>query len=297
MLGLIRNKWMLSLLLVVSSLAQAQAQAEVSFAIIRTARLPVLQAMIFSGGGLHQVDTNFSAFLIRHGQDAFLFDSGLGRQISAQYQHDMPWWQRPFFRYDDPVQPARDQLNKAGIAPVQRIILSHSHWDHASALGDFPEAEVWASASEMALIRHPTSGVGGSWGSQVALPTTRWHVVEFQPVAYQGFASSLDLYGDGSVVLVPMPGHTPGSVGLFVTVASGRHYLFVGDVVWSASALREGRAKFWPARVLVDHDAGQTQQVIEQIRHAMQRDPQLVVVPAHDGVVQGALGYFPHWIR
>jgi glyoxylase-like metal-dependent hydrolase (beta-lactamase superfamily II) len=123
-----------------------------------------------------------------------------------------------------------------------------------------------------------------------------WHALAFQPQAYEGFDLSLDLFGDGSLVLVPLFGHTPGSMGVFLTVSSGRRFLFVGDVSWSAAAVAQGQPKFWAARALVDGDAGATAAAISKIRALIARDPKIVIVPAHDSVVQDGLGYFPKWI-
>ena len=94
-----------------------------------------------------------------------------------------------------------------------------------------------------------------------------------------------------------MPGHTPGSLGLFVTVESGRQYFFIGDVAWTVAALRQGAPKFWVAGKLVDGDAQQTQASLDKVRALMQAEPGLVVIPAHDSVVQDGLGYFPAWVR
>jgi glyoxylase-like metal-dependent hydrolase (beta-lactamase superfamily II) len=274
------------------------AQPEVGFSIIRTGNRAVSEGMLYAGGSFgKEVEVNFSAILVKHGRELFLFDSGLGSRIAEQYRQDMPLWARSFFKYEDPVSPAQTQLVQAGFPPIERIILSHSHWDHASALGDFPQAQVWASAPEMEVIRHAGASFGGSWPSQVSSRAIDWHTLEFKPVPYEGFDSSIDLFQDGKVVLVPLFGHTPGSVGMFVTVDSGKRYFFVGDVVWRADALAQGHPKFWPARVLVDHAVDQTQQTIEQIRRVMAKDPRLVVVPAHDGSVQSALGYFPQWVK
>ncbi len=41
---------------------------------------------------------------------------------------------RPFFSFDKPVVSARQQLDAAGFPPVQHVIISHSHWDHASGV-------------------------------------------------------------------------------------------------------------------------------------------------------------------
>lgn len=274
-----------------------QAQPLVRMAIVKTASVQVRQGLVFSGGDFGTVvDTHFSAFLIQHGDDLLLFDAGLGRGMDRQYEQDMPWWARPLFRYEGPVRPAADQLQAAGIGPVRRIVLSHGHWDHASGLEDFPGAEIWLSAEELGFVQQPVGGVGGAWPSQVAGKPLNWKALAFEPVDVEGFGRSLDLFGDGTMVLVPMYGHTPGSVGLLLRTSSGRRFFLVGDVVWNAGALPEGRPKIWAGRWLVDHDAALTQQMLDRIRAAQARDPALIVVPAHDGGVQDRLGLFPSWV-
>jgi glyoxylase-like metal-dependent hydrolase (beta-lactamase superfamily II) len=270
--------------------------ASVRFAVIQTASLQTHEWLLFSGGRFEPAETAFSAFLIQHGQDLFLFDSGLGSTVDAQYDADMPWWNKLFFRYDKPVRPVKDQLAQAGLGPIPRIIVSHSHWDHLSGLPDFPQAEVWLAAAEHELVKTPSQKVGGVWPSQVQGVTT-WKDITFDGPAYEGFDASHDLYRDGRAVLVPMPGHTAGSVGLFLTVDSGRRFFFVGDVVWNAGALKEGAPKSWLARQFVDQDIEQTQAAVERIRAAMARDPKLTVVPAHDAKVHSALGLFPAWVQ
>jgi glyoxylase-like metal-dependent hydrolase (beta-lactamase superfamily II) len=276
--------------------ASARAQGpEVAFSLVRTAHVEAQEGLVYSGGKLTQkVGINHVAVLVRHGQDRFLFDTGLGRDIAAQYAQDMPWWARPFFRYERPVTPARDQLDAAGIA-VPRIILSHTHWDHASGLVDFPQAEAWVTQAERDFDAHP--GFPGAFPSQVSPATIHWHVYALQDKPAAGFERSLDLYGDGSAVLLPLPGHTPGAVGLLLTLASGKQYLFCGDTVWSAQALKEARPKSWLASLFVDGDRAATLHAVQQLHDLMQQRPDLVVVPAHDAAVQDTLGYFPQWVR
>jgi glyoxylase-like metal-dependent hydrolase (beta-lactamase superfamily II) len=274
------------------------APPEVGFSIVKTSQVAVVERLLSPGGSLlKQIDSNFSAFLIKHKQDYFLFDTGMGAQVDGQYQQGMPFWLRPFFKYERPVVPARDQLARAGLPPVTRVILSHSHWDHAGGVLDFPDAKIGVSEAEMAIIRKPTTGPGGTWASQVADPAIAWDVLAFNSGPFKGYAQSLDLYQDGSVVLVPMPGHTAGSIGLFLTVDSGLVYFFIGDVAWTQDAMQASAPKFWAASLLVDQDADQTQASVAQVRATVQAQPNLVVVPAHDSRVQDALGYFPHWVK
>lgn len=277
---------------------KSSAQPDVGFAIIKTSQVAVVQALLVPGGSItKQVNSNFSAFLIKHGNDYLLFDTGMGKQINGQYQQGMPIWWRPFFKYDKPVTSARAQLDQARMPPLQRVILSHSHWDHAGGVQDFPEAKVGVAAAELALLQNPSTGPGGTWESQTRAASIAWETLVFQPIPYKGYSESLDLYQDGKVVLVPMPGHTPGSVGLFVTADSGTVYFFIGDVAWTVAALQQGAPKFWVAGKLVDGDAQQTQSTMEKVRALMRADPALVVIPAHDSTVQDGLGYFPAWVK
>jgi glyoxylase-like metal-dependent hydrolase (beta-lactamase superfamily II) len=286
------TKALLSLTL---ALAACHAQAQVEFAIIKTGTTSALKGMMVAGGGFSsKVDSNFSAILVKHGQTHFLFDTGLGTQVAQQYQQDMPWWMRPFFKYQEPVLPARTQLDRAGMPPIERIYLSHAHWDHASGLADFPDAQVLVSSEELAAIH---AGIGKSWPSQVGLKSIRWQALDFKLAPYHGFEKSLDVFGDGKVVLVPMFGHTPGSIGMFLSTDSGKRFFFCGDAVWRAEAVTDASPKFWLASLIVDTDREQTHRTIEQMRDLVKQDPGLVVVPAHDEKVQSALGYFPQWVK
>lgn len=285
--------------------AQAQVPAaaplatpQVGFSIIKTGKVSVAERLLLPGGSLSKkIDTNFSAFLIKHKDDYILFDTGLGANIETQYARDMPYWARLAFKFEKPVVPARKQLDEAGFAPIKKVIISHGHWDHASGVPDFPEAQVFAAEEEMRSIRHAESGAATAWPSQVATPGTRWSPLVLQPIAYKGYAQSLDLFNDGSVVLVAMPGHTEGSIGMFVTVDSGKCYFFIGDVAWKSAAMQAGAPKFWAASMVVDRDREQTLRSVAQVRDVALQYPDLVVVPAHDAAVQDALGYFPAWVR
>jgi glyoxylase-like metal-dependent hydrolase (beta-lactamase superfamily II) len=269
----------------------------VRLAIVRTAQTATREALLFAGGRLGaEATVSFSAFLVEHGDARVLIDTGLGRRIDAQYDADMPHWMRPFFSYRHPVEPARDQLDRAGLPPVATIVLTHAHWDHASALGDFPEAQVWIAPEEQTYV-HEARGGGAPWPSQVGDPAIQWRTLVWSGGPYESFPHSLDLYGDGTVMLVAMPGHTPGSVGVFVRTTGGRRLFLVGDTVWNAGALVEGRPKFALARWIVDSDADSVQVEVARIQAAQRRDPALEVVPAHDGDLQARMGVFPQWIE
>lgn len=278
-----------------SSVAAAPNKA-VSFSIIRTGGRLSPESMLYQGGGKAKVEVVYSAVLVRHAGQDFLFDTGLGSRIDEQYARDMPGWKRPFFFYGKPIVPARAQLARAGVPAVRRIVLSHGHWDHASGVVDFPGAEIWVAQPERILIEKAGHGADSIWPSQVGGSSLAWKSIDFRSGPYRGFERSLDVYGDGTVVLVPQFGHTEGSVGMFVTTSSGRRFFFCGDTVWSAAAIEAARPKFWLARALVDADAARTLSQVQRMAALRKDDPGLTIVPAHDGRVQARLGYFPGWV-
>lgn len=267
--------------------------AGLRFSLVKTAETKTLDAFTVEGGQWTQTAiVNHMAVLIEHHAATLLFDTALGRQVDSQFASEMPWYDKPLLRYGE-VQPVRDQLDRDGIR-VDRILLSHAHWDHASGLADFPEVPVWAPYAEIEFSRIATPPA--VLPSQFKHPV-KWVPYEFAPTPFMGFGESHDLFGDGSLVLVPLSGHTPGSVGLFITLEGGRRFFFTGDASWRLEGFTGPREKFWISRRMADHDREATRSVLQQVHELLQREPTLTLVPAHDDRVHRQLGFYPSRTR
>ncbi len=282
----------LALVTLLSLTSLPGAAAGLRFSLVKTSETETLDAFTVEGGKwTEKVTANHIAVLIEHHAATLLFDTGLGRQIDSQFA-EMPMWDKPLLQYG-PVVPARDQLDKGGIR-IDRILLSHAHWDHASGLVDFPEVPVWAPYEEIEFSQISTPPA--VLPSQFKHPV-KWLPFTFQSAAFMGFPASLDMFGDGSIVLVPLTGHTPGSVGLFLTLEDGRRFFFTGDASWRLEGFTGPHEKFWISRNMVDNDRDATRKVLEQVHRLMAQEPNLRVVPAHDAQVQQKLGFYPHWVE
>ena len=264
-------------------------------ALIKTGSQSTRQALTIAGGSFFEpMQMNYIAVLIRHPGGDLLFDTGLGQQVDLQYQSAIPLWAKPFLRYIKST-PAVSQLQANGINTIGQIILSHAHWDHASGLADFPDAEVSLPAAEIDYIKigKPPALIP----AQFAHPGVKLKPLRFQDKRYGSFEQSLDWFGDGSVVLVPLHGHTPGSVGLILRSESGKRFMFVGDAIWNARALENGASKPWFVREIADTHAGETLRSLQRILDLQAANPGLEIVPAHDALIHDRIGYFPErWL-
>ncbi|MGH8355608.1 MAG: MBL fold metallo-hydrolase [Pseudomonas sp.] len=283
----------LALLALLSLTSLPGEAAGLRFSLVKTAETETLDAFTVAGGKwTEKAIANHVAVLIEHHAATLLFDTSLGRQVDSQFDSEMPAWDKPLLRYG-PVRPVREQLDRDGIR-VDRILLSHAHWDHASGLADFPEVPVMAPYEEIEFsqIASPPAVLPSQFQHGV-----KWLPFGFLPIPFMGFPESLDLFGDRSLVLVPLTGHTPGSVGLFLTLDDGRRFFFSGDASWRLEGFTGPKEKFWLSRMMVDNDRAATRQVLEQVHQLLASEPNLTVVPAHDARVQDQLGYYPQWVQ
>jgi len=219
-----------------------------------------------------------TSVLVKHPRGDLLIDTGFGRSIAAQFAN-MPALFRALTRYEFSASAA-DLLERAHYdrAKLRGIILTHAHWDHASGLTDFPGTPVLVTGAERAFVK---TG-GASTELARSIPNVRYEEYRFESGSYLGFARSHDVYGDGSIVIVPTPGHTPGSVIVFLTLPGDLRFAFVGDLVWQLEGLRLREERPWLMRLMVDLDADGVRTNLQHMARVAARFPELVIVPAHD---------------
>ncbi|MBW1761214.1 MAG: MBL fold metallo-hydrolase [Deltaproteobacteria bacterium] len=264
----------------------------VSFSVIAGADMKSQQGFSVRGGSLTKsFISGLAAFMIEHPQGRLLIDAGVAREV-RQHLETTPLLLRILASLAV-KQPTIDALAARGLGPgdLRAIVLTHSHWDHVSGLADLRDVPVWITAEELAHARSEDEG-GKLYRQLEAEDPLQLHDLAFIDDAYGPFAASHDFFGDGSVVIVPMPGHTPGSVAVFVNLPSGKRFLIIGDTSWTKEGVDWPAEKPWLARRMVDFDAAGVREQLVLLHQLQRANPDLTIVPAHDARVHATIAAF-----
>lgn len=156
-----------------------------------------------------------SCYLIRHGDQAMVWDTGFSVELKGQ-SRDMG---DLVARMDRTL---AEQLAQLGIKPedIDIVGISHMHPDHTGQAAQFPKARLLIGKGDF-------EGTAGKDDP-------------FVPWRGEGKATTLasgdvDLFGDGTVTAVHLPGHTPDHLALLVKLPSGA-VLLTGDLYHSTDA-------------------------------------------------------------
>jgi N-acyl homoserine lactone hydrolase len=151
----------------------------------------------------------FSCYLIKHGDEYLLWDTG----------HSMT---APNVA---PKVSVVDQLAKIDVKPdqIKYVGISHYHADHTGQIDSFPKATLLIGAKEWEAITSPKPAQGVNFK-----PFEGWIKGENK---VEPQALDKDIFGDGSVIMLRTPGHTPGHSSLLVTLAQMGPVIITGDAV------------------------------------------------------------------
>jgi len=147
---------------------------------------------------------------------------------------------------------------------------------------DLPHLPVLMTREELQFANDPEVQAKGYVVAAYnkALPRPSAPTLQFEAKPYESFDESADLYKDGSVVVVPLRGHTPGSVGIFVNLSPATRFFYVGDSVDDERGFEERVGKPLLLRDS-DNDPLLANRIVGKLSQLHELVPALAIIPAH----------------
>jgi glyoxylase-like metal-dependent hydrolase (beta-lactamase superfamily II) len=163
-----------------------------------------------------------SCYLIRHGENYLLWDTGLPGELVGKSTTSGAFTTSVKTKIVD-------QLRQIGVSPerVNFVGISHNHFDHIGQANDFPKATLLIGEEDYeASKKGDIAARFVPWlkGGAKVEPIKRDH----------------DVFGDGSVTILDMPGHTPGHQALLVKLPRTGNVLLTGDLYHFTENYRSG---------------------------------------------------------
>jgi glyoxylase-like metal-dependent hydrolase (beta-lactamase superfamily II) len=202
-----------------------------------------------------------TAFQVVYPDSYVMVDAGMDLQVHKFFGRGV---EEP---YDA---PAAAQVERA-VRGARLIVVTHEHGDHVAGVIRSPNA---AELAPKTVLTTTQVEVLRTKPQMPEIQLTEDQAKRFVVVDYERYLPLAP-----GMALVKAAGHTPGSQMVYVTLASGREYLLIGDATWHMDGVRLVKGKDAPW-VTEDQNA-----VLDQLRWLNQlsrTEPRLVIVASHD---------------
>jgi N-acyl homoserine lactone hydrolase len=172
-------------------------------------------------------------FLVEHpAAGPFLIDTGLHASVADDPAENLGRVAKLLYSIDmTPGEAAPAQVRARGVDPaaIGLVLMTHLHYDHASGATQFPNATFVVERREWDAAQR--GGLRQGYHGPHLDPQLKWRAIDVEHEA--------DLFGDGSVVLLHTPGHTPGHLSVLLRLESGERLLLTADAAYAKRTLAE----------------------------------------------------------
>ena len=181
---------------------------------------------------------------------------------------------------------APDRIRELGFSPdeVRHVFLSHLHLDHLSGLPAFESVKGLKVHVDPLELKE----LGGAFSRFKGYIKPHLDGFDVRPIRYTDnlppFEKAWDVFGDGSIIVVSTPGHTPGHASAVVRTAAGAFFL-----TFDAAHRRDNIESDIPPK----GDLGQGRDSLSKIKSFLAAHPEVRPVFGHDPDQATTLDAFP----
>jgi len=178
------------------------------------------------------------------------------------------------------------QLKKLKIdkEEIKYLIISHFHADHIAGLNNFPNSKFVFFEQDLKnlLKKNKLSQISNAFLKGL-VPTNIWdnkiNIENLKKIEMNlvDFKNGYDLFGDKSMILVDLPGHTEFQAGLYF-IFNEKKYFLVADATWSITYLKDNNKPSFLANKFF-YDKKLYYQTWDKLRKLLNQD--IVIIPSH----------------
>lgn len=233
----------------------------------------------------HYILVPINCFLIEHPTEGpILIDTGISWDQAHEHSKYYSGAAKLIFDEDEyilqPEEQITSQLKALGYEckDIKTIILTHLHEDHIGGLKYFPQAKVILSKAEWDTRNDKVLGLVPLGYPKSISPIKNWEIISYSSGAFYNFPKSENIFEDGSLVMIPTPGHTAGHSSVFVQFGDYQ-VLLCGDGLYTLRhlAVDQVRPIMINPKLIQDYI-----QSIKRIVELHKTITDLVIVPGHD---------------
>lgn len=239
-----------------------------------------------------------------------LYDTGYSsrfKEVTAKFPEKLYALVTPVFAKHEDL--AVSKLKELGIDAhdINYVILSHFHADHIGAAADFPNAKYiylkksYEKIKNLGKIRGLLNGflpalLPRDFLDRSATIDENSKASKFNATIEKHFDFVFDIFGDGSLVAVELPGHAEGQLGLYLRGENNEEFFFVADSCWLSRSFRENKKPSALANI-IQANTKEFAQTLDKLHLIWKESPNITIVPSHCGEFFAKRAENCHWSK
>jgi len=221
---------------------------------------------IIVGGSQQDYVSARTAFQVMFSDGSIMIDSGMDETVHK------------FFGFGrvEPYWPDRNAALQQALKSAKLIVITHEHGDHVAGVIRTDSREEIAAKTLLTRAQVQTLT---TYPQLQEIRLTPEMVRSYIVIDYQSYLPVAP-----GMVLIKAPGHTPGHQMVYVRLATGREYLFIGDVAWTLDNVTKLKLRPEATMRRIGESAPALMFELTWIKEAMDHEG-LIVIPSHDDIL------------